>query len=163
MLPRTAFCAALLVALCSATATELGQMAPDFARDDLSGHLVRLADYRGKWVLLNFWASWCGPCLEEMPRFSVWQRAYGGEGLQIIGVSMDDDVKPVKRLMVRTPAAYPIVLGDAALGKTFGGVLGLPLTYLIDPDGRIVERFQGVSDLARMEARITHHLAEQKH
>jgi thiol-disulfide isomerase/thioredoxin len=124
----------------------------------LSGHVVRLADYRGKWVLLNFWASWCGPCLEEMPRLSVWQRAYGSDGLQIIGVSMDDDVKPVRRLMARTPAAYPIVLGDAKLGETFGGVLGLPLTYLIDPHGRIVERFQGVTDLARMEAQITRHL-----
>jgi thiol-disulfide isomerase/thioredoxin len=113
-------------------------------------------------VLLNFWASWCGPCLEEMPRFSAWQRAYGAEGLQIIGVSMDDDVKPVKRLMARSPAAYPIVMGDAKLGTLFGGVLGLPLTYLIDPRGLIVERFQGVSDLTRMQSRIKAHLDEHR-
>jgi thiol-disulfide isomerase/thioredoxin len=85
---RNTVCAAILVLLCRSADAELGQIAPDFARADLSGHLVRLADYRGKWVLLNFWASWCGPCLEEMPRLSVWQRAYAGNGLQIIGVSM---------------------------------------------------------------------------
>ena len=152
----------MLLVSCSSAAADLGRTAPDFARQDLSGHPVRLADYRGKWVLLNFWASWCGPCLEEMPRFSAWQRAYGGEGLQIIGVSMDDDVEPVKRLMTRAPAAYPIVMGDAKLGTMFGGVLGLPLTYLIDPRGLIVERFQGVSDLTRMQSRIKAHLDEHR-
>ena len=159
---RKTFCVAMLVALNASARAAPSQIAPDFARDDLNGHPVSLADYRGKWVLLNFWASWCAPCLEEMPRFSAWQRAYGGEGLQIIGVSMDDDVEPVKRLMTRAPAAYPIVMGDAKLGTMFGGVLGLPLTYLIDPRGLIVERFQGVSDLTRMQSRIKAHLDEHR-
>jgi len=147
--------AALSVLLCGAAhSTTVGAIAPDFTRADLAGKPVRLAGYRGKLVLLNFWASWCGPCLEEMPRLSAWQRAYGAEGLQIIGVSMDDDAAPVKRLLARHPVSYPVVMGDAKLGAAFGGVLGLPLTYLIDRRGRIVARYQGESDLAKMEQTI---------
>jgi cytochrome c biogenesis protein CcmG/thiol:disulfide interchange protein DsbE len=132
----------------------VGDSAPDFSRADFAGNPVHLADYRGKLVLLNFWASWCGPCLEEMPRFFGWQKDYGARGLQIIGVSMDDDVASARRLLARRPAPYPMVQGDAKLGAAFGGVLGLPLTYLIDPRGRIAGRYQGNADLAKLEAQI---------
>jgi peroxiredoxin len=131
-----------------------GDAAPDFTRTDFTGKPVHLADYRGKLVLLNFWASWCAPCLAEMPRFSNWQRAYGGAGLQIIGVSMDDAAAPAIRLLARHPVDYPVVLGDAQLGKTYGGVLGLPLTFLIDRHGQIVARYRGEADLEQMEAKI---------
>lgn len=143
------------VALCSAADSKnVGETAPDFSRADLAGNLVKLADYHGKLVLLNFWATWCGPCLEELPRFSRWQRDYGTAGLQIIGVSMDDDAAPVKRLITRHPTAYPILMGDAKLGEAFGGVFGLPLSYLIDPQGRIVARYQGIIDIEKMETQI---------
>jgi peroxiredoxin len=138
----------------TADSKNVGDVAPDFSRTDFSGKTVHLADYRGRLVLLNFWASWCGPCLEEMPRFFGWQRAYGARGLQIIGVSMDDDAAPAIRLLARRPAPYPMVLGDVQLGETFGGVLGLPLTFLIDPQGRIAGRYQGGADLAKMETQI---------
>lgn len=128
--------------------------APNFERPDLDGKEIRLADYHGKLVLLNFWASWCTPCLEEMPRLSAWQRRYGGAGLQVLGVSMDDDAAPVHKYLQRHPVSYPILVGDAKLGEAFGGVLGLPCSFLIDARGRIVERFQGESDLRQIEARI---------
>ena len=154
--------AALLVLLCGATTTmRVGDMAPDFTRVELAGKRVHLAEYRGKLVLLNFWATWCAPCRREMPRFSKWQRDYGAEGLQIIGVSMDDDAASVRQLLAQHPVNYPIVMGDAKLGELFGSVLGLPLSFLIDVQGRIVARYQGESDLASMEAKLKELMARQ--
>jgi peroxiredoxin len=150
----------LLLLARGACAAGLGTAAPDFTRTDFTGQPVHLADYRGKLVLLNFWASWCGPCLEEMPRFSAWERAYGAAGLQVIGVSMDDDAAPAKRFLARRPVEYPVVLGDAKLGETYGGVLGLPLTFLIDRRGHIAARYQGAADLVQMEAKIKSLLTE---
>lgn len=163
LIARIAATAVLGASLCGAAASKaVGDMAPDFSRPDLAGKPVHLTDYHGKLVLLNFWASWCGPCLEEMPKFSGWQRVYGAQGLQVIGVSMDDDSASARRLIARHPTAYPILIGDPELGESFGGVLGLPLTYLIDPKGRIVARYQGNGDLAKMEAKIKALLAQRE-
>jgi thiol-disulfide isomerase/thioredoxin len=135
-------------------AGEVGAPAPDFSRRDLSGKPQHLGAYRGRTILLNFWATWCTPCVAELPRFSGWQRRYGGEGLQVLGVSMDDDPRALERFLRRSPVAYPVVRGDAALGERFGGVFGLPLSFLIAADGRIVERFEGEVDLAELEREI---------
>jgi cytochrome c biogenesis protein CcmG, thiol:disulfide interchange protein DsbE len=128
--------------------------APDFTHADLEGNQFRLSSYRGKLVLLNFWATWCAPCLAEIPKFVAWQRKYGAAGLQIVGVSMDDTATPVKRAYEKHHLNYPVVMGDAHLGERFGGVLGLPLSYLIDPQGRIVARYQGELNLKQLEAQI---------
>jgi cytochrome c biogenesis protein CcmG/thiol:disulfide interchange protein DsbE len=133
--------------------------APDFSRADLRGNPVHLADYRGKVVLLNFWATWCGPCLDEMPVFARWQKQYGPQGLQVVGVSMDDDAAPVQRFLKKSPLDYPVVLGDTALAKLYGGVLGLPLTYLIDAQGKVEGRYLGGADLSAVETQIKRLLA----
>jgi cytochrome c biogenesis protein CcmG, thiol:disulfide interchange protein DsbE len=150
--------ATLLTGACLASGSVSGTAA-DFTRNDLSGKPVHLADYHGKVVLLNFWATWCGPCLEEIPAFSHWQQQYGPAGLQVIGVSMDDDEKPVQLYLKKTPLAYPVVMGDTALAKLYGGVLGLPMTYLIDAHGKIVARYLGGTDVTAVEARIKRLLA----
>jgi len=137
-----------------ASAMKLGDVAPDFTRADQGDKDVQLSRYRGKLVLLNFWASWCPPCREEMPVFSRWQKTLQPAGLQVIGVSMDDDRSEVKRFLSQYPVSYPIVMGDARFAEQFGGVLGLPLTYLIDAQGRVVARYQGEADLAKMEAKV---------
>jgi cytochrome c biogenesis protein CcmG/thiol:disulfide interchange protein DsbE len=146
----------------SAFATKVGEVAPDFMRTDFTNKQLRLSDHRGKLVLLNFWATWCPPCREEMPLFSRWQRELKGRGLQVIGVSMDDDAAMAKDFLAEYPVTYPVVMGDVKLAETFGGVLGLPLSYLIDAQGRVVARYQGEADLATMEAKIKDLLAQPR-
>jgi cytochrome c biogenesis protein CcmG, thiol:disulfide interchange protein DsbE len=137
----------------------LNKKAPEFARSDLSGGRVDVGSYRGKVVLLNFWATWCAPCRVEMPVFAAWQKRYGPRGLQVVGISMDDDAAPVRRLAARLKLDYPIVMGDARLGEQYGGVLGLPITYLIGSNGVVRAEFEGEANLKAIEAKLTALLA----
>jgi peroxiredoxin len=90
----------------------------------------------------------------EMPRFVVWQSQYGAEGLQIIGVSMDDDPALAHNLSAKLKLNYPVVMGDEKLGELYGGVLGLPVTFLIDRNGEIRARFQGETDLNAIDMQL---------
>jgi cytochrome c biogenesis protein CcmG, thiol:disulfide interchange protein DsbE len=128
--------------------------APAFVRVDLAGRRVGLEQYRGKVVLLNFWATWCGPCQAELPRFAEWQKRYGAQGFQVLAVSMDDSEAPVRRTVRRLHLDFPVVMGDAKLGEEYGGVLGLPITFLIDRDGWVVKRIKGASDLKELEESV---------
>lgn len=125
--------------------------APNFSRMDLNHKQVNLADYRGKVVLLDFWATWCAPCLAEMPRFVKWQQEYGAHGLQVIGISMDDDAQPVRSAYRKYKLNYPVVMGDANIGEKYGGIFGLPVTFLIDRSGKIRFQYQGAVDLNTVE------------
>jgi cytochrome c biogenesis protein CcmG/thiol:disulfide interchange protein DsbE len=128
--------------------------APNFSRDDLSHKRINLTSYRGEVVLLNFWATWCAPCLTEMPTFREWQTQYGPEKFQVIGVSMDDASPEVVAMVARLKLNYPVLMGDEHLGAAYGGVLGLPVTFLIDRHGRIFGRYQGAADLPRIKSDI---------
>jgi cytochrome c biogenesis protein CcmG, thiol:disulfide interchange protein DsbE len=130
----------------------VGRHPPAFTRNDLNGHSINLNSLRGKVVLLNFWATWCAPCQTEMPVFSAWQREYGSQGFQVIGISMDDDAGAARKLVEELKIAYPVAMGDAKLGEMYGGVLGLPMTFLIGRDGKVLAQFQGETDLKTMEA-----------
>jgi thiol-disulfide isomerase/thioredoxin len=132
----------------------LHKPAPEFVRNDLAGRPVDLAVFRGRVVLLNFWATWCAPCQVEIPRFIGWQSKYAAGGLQIIGVSMDDDLAPVAALVRERAVNYPVVMGDEHIGLLYGGVLGLPVTYLIDRRGIVRARYEGDADLGAMESAI---------
>lgn len=111
-------------------------------------------------MLLNFWATWCAPCQIEMPKFARWQGLYGSQGLAVIGISMDDDPGPVREVVRKLHIDYPVAMGDAALGQRYGGVLGLPLTFLIDRNGIVRAQFQGESDLGKMEAALRDLIAQ---
>jgi peroxiredoxin len=95
-----------------------------------------------------------------MPTFVQWQRDYGPRGLQVIGISMDDDPALARRMKAKLRLNYPVAMGDEKLGELYGGVLGLPLTYLIDRNGIIRAKFQGETDLKTMEQQLKALLAE---
>lgn len=137
----------------------LHKQAPEFVRNDLSGRRVDLNAFRGKVVLLNFWATWCGPCLVELPRFSAWQKQYGPAGLQVVAVSMDDESTGVRPVVRKLKLDFPVVMGDEKLGNLYGGVLGLPVTFLLGRDGKVDARIEGAADLEGMESKIKQLLA----
>ncbi len=132
----------------------LNTKAPVFVSAGLDNKRIDLRAYRGKVVLLDFWATWCAPCEIEMPTFVAWQNKYGTRGLQVIGISMDDDPALVRKAYSKLKINYPIAMGDAKLGELYGGVMGLPLTYLIDAHGVIRARYQGEADLGKMEIQL---------
>lgn len=125
--------------------------APNFTRTSLKHEKIELSRFRGKVVLLNFWASWCGPCQIEMPEFVKWQQEYGGRGLQIIGVSMDSSPKSAAAAAAKLKVNYPVVMGDVRLATAYHGILGLPVTFLIDREGNIRGRYEGVQ-IKRLKA-----------
>ena len=129
-------------------------LAPDFSLPDLSGQKLDLSSYRGKVGLLDFWATWCDPCREESPHFVELQKRYGDQGLQIIGVSMDDEAEPVRDFYQRFKMNYPVVMGNAKTGELYGGVLGLPIAFLIGRDGRITAKHIGATDISVFEREI---------
>lgn len=136
-------------------------MAAGFALQDLAGQPLDLANYRGKVVLLDFWATWCTPCRGEIPQFIGYQDQYGGQGLQVIGISMDDDPKPVREFYQQFKMNYPVAIGTAKLGEAYGGILGLPVTFLIGRDGRIAAKYIGAADMQGLQKKLEE-LLQQK-
>lgn len=119
--------------------------APDFNLKDVHGEDVKLSDFKGKVVLLNFWATWCGPCKIEMPWFVEFQREYKDRGFSVIAVSMDEEGWDVVRPFTEDlKLNFPVVIGGDKIADEFGGVAALPTTFIIDKQGRIAATHQGL-------------------
>jgi len=121
------------------------QTAPDFTLKDATGKTVKLSDYRGKVVVLNFWATWCGPCKIEIPWFMEFEQKHKDQGFAVLGVAMDDDGwDAVKPYLERQRINYRVVMGTPEIGELYGGVESLPTTFLIDRQGRIARMHIGL-------------------
>jgi cytochrome c biogenesis protein CcmG/thiol:disulfide interchange protein DsbE len=131
-----------------------GATAPEFNRPDIAGKPVDLKALRGKFVLLDFWASWCAPCVVEIPHLIELQKRYGSRGLQVVGISLDESITPVKAMARRFAFNYPVALGDAKLGEAYGGILGLPVQFLVAPDGKILHIWKGELSPAVLETTL---------
>ncbi len=129
-----------------------GVQAPDFALVSLDGSKVKLSDYRGKAVLLNFWATWCSPCRVEMPWFEDLQKQYGKDGLVVLGIAMDDS-EPAKIAQFASELGvnYPVLLGTDQVSDDYGSVQYLPTTFYIGRDGIIVDKLTGLLDRKDIE------------
>jgi peroxiredoxin len=138
----------------SAASKAEAKLAPDFTLPDLSDKPLTLSSLRGKVVLLDFWATWCTPCREEIPEFVKLQDKYRDHGLQVIGISMDDGPEPVRDFYKKFQMNYPVVMGDAKTGAAYGGVLGLPIAFVIDQNGKILSRHIGATDVSVLEKEI---------
>ena len=136
--------------------------APDLTLQQVDGAPLRLSDYAGKVVLLDFFATWCSPCRDEIPRFVEWQSKYGNQGLQVIGVAMDDNPRPVAGFSRELGINYPVVLGTPQLASRFGGILGLPANLVVSRDGKIVSKHLGVADLSLLQQELTAQLARKQ-
>ena len=169
-MPHRAFTPLVFAALCLLLAActhkpspaSTGKPAPDFSLADANGAPIRLSAYRGKVVLLDFWATWCGGCKTEIPWYIEFQDKYRDAGLAAIGVSMDaDGWKSVKPFLADHKLNYPVVIGNDDLGEQFG-VINMPLTLLIDRNGKIAESHAGVVDKDNFESKIRSLLHENE-
>lgn len=145
---------AAMLAGCSKPARTAAQRkpAPNFALKDADGRTVQLSDYKGKVVLLNFWATWCAPCRLEIPWFVEFERKYKDRGFAVIGVSMDeggwDEVKP---FLAENKVNYRMVLGDETVAREFGGIESLPTSFIIDRNGGVVAVHVGLVSKSKYE------------
>ena len=132
-----------------------GVTAPDFTLLSLDGSKVKLSDFRGKAVLLNFWATWCPPCKVEMPWFEELQKQYGKDGLVVLGVAMDDsEPASIAKFASELGVNYPVLLGTDKVSDDYGEVQYLPTTFYISRDGTIVDKMTGLLDRQEIEEAV---------
>lgn len=160
----TAVCAALFAGVVFAgtvSAQEVGRPAPAFDLPAAGAKNVRLADLKGRVVLVDFWASWCAPCRKSFPFLGELQARYGGEGFTVVGINVDEERSEADRFLAETPAAFPIVFDPAGETPADFGVKGMPSSYLIDRAGKVILVHKGFRerDKAELEAKVKEALA----
>ncbi|HYM76982.1 MAG TPA: TlpA disulfide reductase family protein [Candidatus Dormibacteraeota bacterium] len=139
-----------------------GTPAPNFTLETLDGKNLSLSDLKGKAVLVNFWATWCGPCKIETPWLVELQNQYGAQGLQVVGVAMDDSGKDeIARFAKDMGMNYPVLIGKEAVGDEYGGIPALPESFFVGRDGKIVDKIVGLRDRSDIEDSIKRALSTQ--
>ncbi|HUI29994.1 MAG TPA: TlpA disulfide reductase family protein [Candidatus Acidoferrales bacterium] len=136
----------------SATVGTNREIAPDFTLTSIDGKTIKLSDYRGKVVILDFWATWCAPCKAEIPDFIKLSSQYKSHDFQMLGVSLDEGgLKEVAPFMKQLGMNYPVVLGTEEVVSAYGGIRGIPTTFVIDKNGFVRAVFEGYRDATVFE------------
>ena len=142
---------ALLLSTCFAAAADT----PEFELPDLEGEIHRLADYRGNWVVVNYWATWCPPCLAEMPELTWFHEQYADQGVTVLGLDIEDiEVAELQAFVDGLGVTYPILLAGITPPEGMPGILGLPMTFVVSPDGEIANRHLGPLTAAMLEGML---------
>jgi peroxiredoxin len=136
--------------------------APNLSVTDINGNTLHTPDLRGKVVVVNFWAAWCVPCADEVPQFIALQKKYQDQGLQVIGFSVEDDATELRNFYHKYQMNYPVIASDIKIADSFGGVLGLPTTFVIGRDGKIQAKYNGATDFAVVEQDVVAQLKAGK-
>ncbi len=134
--------------------------APDFTLVSIKGDTIKLSNYKGKVVILDFWATWCPPCKEEIPHFKKLFAEKGEEGLVVIGIVVNDELAEVKKFVNKNAVNYPIVMGTAQIEKAYGGINAIPTTFLIGKDMTIRQKVVGYREFSFFQKEVEKLLAE---
>ena len=136
-----------LIAFCAPIQIEedsrIGQKAPEFTLPDFEGRPVSLSHYQGKVILLDFWASWCAPCVAELPVFQDLQERYNGDGFAVVGVNLSDQHPDIGGFLKEKNIRYTNLIGNETIERLYGPITGYPTTFIIDRDGTIREHYVG--------------------
>jgi cytochrome c biogenesis protein CcmG/thiol:disulfide interchange protein DsbE len=133
-----------LVFLWAFASQPMGNRAPEFSLKDLDGREIHSSSFENKVVLLNFWATWCPPCLAEIPALVSLHNIYQSQGVEVVGITLDEESgESLKRFVADKRMTYTVLVGDEKVTEAFGGIRGIPATFLIDRQGRIVKKFLG--------------------
>ena len=132
----------------------LNVTANEFVFNDMQGKVQKLSEYKGTWVLVNFWATWCPPCLEEIPDLVDMYNARKGNDFAVIGVAMSSSKESVKAFAEQMEISYPIIMGDDKMASQIGRINALPTSYLYDPSGKLVSYQEGLLTREAIESYI---------
>jgi peroxiredoxin len=127
---------------------------PELSLTDLNGNTLNTSSYKGKVLLVNFWAAWCTPCAEEVPQFMALETKYQQRGLQVLGFSVDDDPRELRDFYRKYRMNYPVAPSTLKIAEAFGGVFGLPTTIVVDREGKVRARYSGTVDFPAVEKEV---------